>query len=102
MYMIKGEMNLHYLTPSGEEKIAVLRRVEPPQAVEERGLARPVGPDQSHDLARVHGEGDAVEGHDTAEAHREVLNREERGGGRRRHCQSDGGLVYREGGVVCQ
>src|SRR5438132_257898 len=24
MYMIKGEMNLHYLTPSGEEKIAVL------------------------------------------------------------------------------
>jgi 3-hydroxyanthranilate 3,4-dioxygenase len=25
MYMIKGEMNLHYLTPDGEEKVAVLR-----------------------------------------------------------------------------
>jgi 3-hydroxyanthranilate 3,4-dioxygenase len=24
MYMIKGEMNLHYLLPSGEEKVAVL------------------------------------------------------------------------------
>ncbi len=28
MYMIKGEMNLHYRTPEGEEKIAVLREGE--------------------------------------------------------------------------
>jgi len=28
MYMIKGEMNLHYLTPEGEEKIAVVRQGE--------------------------------------------------------------------------
>ena len=28
MYMIKGEMNLHYLTPDGEEKVAVLREGE--------------------------------------------------------------------------
>ena len=28
MYMIKGDMNLHYLTPEGEEKIAVVRQGE--------------------------------------------------------------------------
>jgi 3-hydroxyanthranilate 3,4-dioxygenase len=28
MYMIKGEMNLHYLTPEGKEKIAVVREGE--------------------------------------------------------------------------
>jgi 3-hydroxyanthranilate 3,4-dioxygenase len=28
MYMIKGEMNLHYLTPEGEEKVAVVREGE--------------------------------------------------------------------------
>jgi len=28
MYMIKGEMNLHYLTGSGEEKVAVVREGE--------------------------------------------------------------------------
>jgi 3-hydroxyanthranilate 3,4-dioxygenase len=28
MYMIKGEMNLHYLTPDGREKIAVVREGE--------------------------------------------------------------------------
>jgi hypothetical protein len=28
MYMIKGEMNLHYLTDEGEEKVAVVREGE--------------------------------------------------------------------------
>ena len=28
MYMIKGEMNLYYLTPEGEEKIAVVKQGE--------------------------------------------------------------------------
>src|SRR5690349_19188565 len=28
MYMIKGEMNLHYLTPEGEEKVALIREGE--------------------------------------------------------------------------
>src|SRR5438046_5951573 len=28
MYMIRGEMNLHYLTPAGEEKIAVVKQGE--------------------------------------------------------------------------
>src|SRR5215813_6842583 len=28
MYMIKGDMNLHYRTPEGEEKIAVVREGE--------------------------------------------------------------------------
>lgn len=28
MYMIKGEMDLHYLTPEGEEKVAVVREGE--------------------------------------------------------------------------
>ncbi len=28
MYMIKGDLNLHYRTPAGEEKIAVVREGE--------------------------------------------------------------------------
>jgi uncharacterized RmlC-like cupin family protein len=28
MYMIKGDMNLHYRTPDGEEKVAVIREGE--------------------------------------------------------------------------
>lgn len=28
MYMIKGEMNLHYITPEGEHKVAVIREGE--------------------------------------------------------------------------
>ena len=28
MYMIKGDMNLHYRTPEGEEKIAVIKEGE--------------------------------------------------------------------------
>ena len=28
MYMIKGDMNLHYRTPEGEEKVAVIREGE--------------------------------------------------------------------------
>src|SRR6266513_1031020 len=28
MYMIKGEMNLHYLTPEGAEKVALVREGE--------------------------------------------------------------------------
>src|SRR6266404_1055104 len=28
MYMIKGDMNLHYIDPAGEEKVAVIREGE--------------------------------------------------------------------------
>ena len=58
---------------------APLRRVEPGQAVEDGRLAGAVGADQPHDLAGGHLEGDAVEGDDAAEPHREVADREDRG-----------------------
>ena len=60
---------------------AGLVAVEPRQAVEQRGLARAVGPDEAADLAFAHLEADRVEGDDAAEMHRHVAHAEQGGHG---------------------
>jgi len=47
MYMIKGEMNLHYLAPDGAEKVALVREGEIiycPRACGTRRVSRPTRP----------------------------------------------------------
>jgi hypothetical protein len=51
---------------------AALEVVQAGQAVEQGGLAGPVGADQADDLTRVDLEGNAVQGDDTAEAHADI------------------------------
>jgi hypothetical protein len=53
--------------------------IEPRQAVEQRRLARAVGPDQAADLTFSDVEGHAVEGHDAAEPYRDALDGQQRG-----------------------
>ncbi len=48
--------------------------------VEERALAGPVGSDDGPDLTGLHGEAHVVERGETAEAYREALGAEDRGG----------------------
>src|SRR5690606_7040903 len=52
------------------------RLVETGDAVEDRGLARAVGADQRRDLATLRLEGEVVDGHQSAEAHRQMLDLE--------------------------
>ena len=54
------------------------RLVEAGDAVEDRGLARTVGADQCGDLAALRLEGEVVDGHQAAEAHREMFDLEDR------------------------
>ena len=56
------------------------RLVEPGEAVEQRGLAGAVRPDQAEDLALVHVERDAVQRDDAAEHDADVANREQGAG----------------------
>ena len=63
-----------------EVDLAFAAAVEPREAVEQRGLAGAVGPDQADDLAAVHGERDLVQGRDAAEANRHVNDVQERRG----------------------
>src|SRR5262249_36490774 len=60
------------------------RFVEPGDAVEDGGLACPVGADDGGDLAPVGAEGEIVDSDEAAEAHGQVLYREQ-GDGRRGH-----------------
>src|SRR2546421_1816219 len=61
-----------------EEDGAAIRRVEPRETVEERGLARAVGADEPDDLAHVDVERDGVEGDDAPEAQREIAHAQDR------------------------
>src|SRR5262249_51627810 len=61
-----------------EDNLSAFRPVEPGHHVEERRLARSVGPDQADDLAARYVEGDAVECDDAAEAARDVPHLEQR------------------------
>ena len=61
-----------------EQDIAAIGRVEPADAVEQRGLAGAVRPDQPEDLALLDGERDAVERDDAAEAQSDVADFEQR------------------------
>ena len=56
--------------------------VETRYAVEDRRLAGAVGADDGGDLAAPGGERQIVDGNETAEAHGEMLDREQRGGRR--------------------
>ena len=56
------------------------RLVEAGDAVEDRGLARAVGTDDGGDLARPGRERHVVDRHQTAEAHGQVLDLDERAG----------------------
>src|SRR5881296_3011028 len=69
-----------------EEQVALIGRVEPAHAVEQRGLAGAVGTDEADDLPVGHVEGDAVQRHDASESHGDVTNGEERCGCERPHC----------------
>ena len=59
------------------QDVAGARLVEPGEAVEERGLAGAVGPDQAEDLAVVHVKGHAVQCDDAAEHDADVANRKQ-------------------------
>ena len=48
--------------------------LRPGDGVDEGGLAGPVGPDQPHDLARVDGQADPVDGPDTPEGHDQAVD----------------------------
>src|SRR4029450_5905854 len=68
-----------YVVGLGREEVAILegdgaagRLVEPAQAIEEGGLAGPVGPDEADDLARLDVEGHIVQRDDAAETHAEL------------------------------
>src|SRR4029077_8415861 len=61
------------------QDVAGGRLVEPGEAIEERGLAGAVGPDQAEYLALVHVEGHAVERDDAAEHDADVAYSEQRG-----------------------
>ena len=67
------------------QDVAGARLVEPAQAVEQRGLAGAVRPDQAEDLALMHVERHAVQRDDAAEHDADVANREQ---GRRCPCAS--------------
>ena len=70
-----------------ERDLAVVGAVEPHDQVEDRGLAGAVGPDQPGDLALCHVERDAVDRDDPPEPPRQVLEREQRHGGRLYGCR---------------
>ena len=63
---------------AGEGDVAALARVKPRNAVEERGLAGTVRADQADDASGRDVEGHAVEGHDAAEMHGNVLHAQQR------------------------
>ena len=60
------------------ENVAGARLVEPAQAIEQRGLAGAVWPDQAQDLALMHVKGHAVQGDNAAEHDAYVANCEQR------------------------
>src|SRR5260370_37870348 len=59
------------------ENVAGARLVEPAQAIEQRGLAGAVRPDQAEDLALTHVEGYAIQRDDAAEHDADVANRKQ-------------------------
>jgi hypothetical protein len=63
--------------PALEQDVAVVGRVEAAEAIEERGLAGAVGPDESHDLPGLHLEGDPLERDNAPEPHRDVAHGEQ-------------------------
>ena len=72
-----------------ERQAAARGRVDAPEHLEQRGLARPVLPDERVHLARAHVEVDVVERPDAGELHRDVLDLEEgRAGGGCSHHRS--------------
>jgi hypothetical protein len=60
-----------------EDDVPGAGRVQPADAVEQGGLAGPVGADQAEDLAFLYVEGNRVEGDDAAEANGEITNGED-------------------------
>src|ERR1700674_1283565 len=69
-----------------QQDVAFAEGIKPRKTVEQRGLARAVGADQSHDPALFDGEGNLVERDNATEAYRGVRNvqhngtRDRRGG----------------------
>ena len=68
------------------QDVAGARLVEPAEAVEERGLAGAVRPDQAEDLALMHVERHAVQRDDAAEHDADVANRKQGMGSLRKLC----------------
>jgi hypothetical protein len=56
---------------------ALCRTLEPDNDLQKRALAGPVGADDGDDVAVVDPEGDAVDGRETAEALRDLIDFEE-------------------------
>ena len=59
------------------QDVAGARLIEPGEAIEQRGLAGAVRPDQAEDLALMHVEGHAVQRDDAAEHDADVANRKQ-------------------------
>jgi hypothetical protein len=59
------------------QDVARARLIESREAIEERGLAGAVGPDQTEDLALMHVERHAIQGDDAAEHDADVANRKQ-------------------------
>ena len=57
-----------------EQDIARIRHVEPAQAVEQGGLARAVGADQTLHGTALHAEADTVQRDDAAKVHGDLAN----------------------------
>ena len=70
----------------GEQHQAFGRLVEAGDAIEHRGLAGAVGPDQRGDVAAAHRERDVVDGEQPTEAHGQVLDLEQGRGLPRLHA----------------
>ena len=67
----------HLAAGLGEGEHAFARLVETGDAVEDRGLAGAVRPDQRGDVVPPDGEGDVVDGGEAAEPHGEMLDLEQ-------------------------
>ncbi len=61
------------------QNVALARLIEPRQAIEQRGLAGAVRPDQTENLPTVHVERDAVERDDSSEHDADVAHGKQRG-----------------------
>ncbi len=76
------------------------RPVDPADAVERGGLARPVGADDREDRPALDLEAHVVERGEAAEAHREALHGEERHGSLATPCARGGARTGRKAGTT--
>ena len=82
------------------QDVARARLIEPAEAIEQRGLAGAVRPDQAEDLALLHVERHAIQRDDAAEHDADVANREQGSGRIRWPCASCACIISRSPAVA--